>query len=215
MPDLKFEVEGAEARKHAASPMLVFKLRASNTEPEEQIQNVLLQCQIQLQVTRRQYNDDEKRRLRDLFGEPERWSETLRTMFWTQVAVNIPRFTGSTMVDLQVPCTFDFNVGAAKYFYGLEDGEVPLELLFSGTVFHAAGQGLQVSQIPWSKSAKFRLPIRVWQEMMDHYFPNSSWLRLRRDVFDRLYQYKIDGGIPTWEQAIENLLESVQEPAPQ
>ena len=154
-----------------------------------------------------------KRRLRDLFGEPDRWNETLRTMFWTQVGVNIPSFQQSTTVDLHVPCTFDFNVAATKYFYGLEDGEIPIELLFSGTVFHFTDDGLQVSQIPWSKATAYRLPVRVWQDMMDHYFPNSSWLRLRRDVFDRLYQYKIDGGIPTWEQTIENLLASAEEPA--
>lgn len=214
MPDLNFEIVGAQALKHAASPLLVFKLRASNSDQDERISNILLQCQIQLQVLKRQYTDDEKRRLRDLFGEPERWSETLRTMFWTQVGVNIPAFTGDTVVDLQVPCTFDFNVAATKYFYGLDDGEVPIEILFSGTVFHANDNGLQVTQIPWSKSTKYRLLVRVWQDMMDHYFPNSSWLRLRRDVFDRLYQYKIDNGIPTWELAIENLLTSVEEPAP-
>jgi hypothetical protein len=211
MPDLNFEVVGAEARTHAASPLLVFKMRASNSDPSERIQNVALQCQLQLQVMRRQYSEAEKRRLRDLFGEPARWSDTLRTMFWTRVNVNIPAFAGVKEFDLEVPCTFDFNIAATKLFYGLEDGDVPIELLFNGTIFHQPDDGLQVSQIPWSKSAKFRLPVRVWQDMMDHYFPNSCWLRLRRDVFDKLYQYKIDGGIPTWEQAIERLLANVEE----
>src|SRR6185295_14860823 len=113
----------------------------------------------------------------------------------------------SVLVDLPVACTFDFNVAAAKYFAGLDDGEVPLNLMFSGTIFYEpAGAALQVEQIPWDREAKYRLPVRVWQEMMNIYYPNLAWLALRRDVFDRLHLYKMVRGIPTWEQAIESLL---------
>jgi hypothetical protein len=173
----------------------------------EPIQTVALRCQIQIESPRRRYSAEEQEHLLDLFGEPERWGQTLRTMLWTHASVIVPPFEGSALVDLPVPCTFDFNVAAAKYFAGLEDGEVPLLLLFSGTIFYETQEGaLQVSQIPWEKETKYRLPVRVWQEMMDTYYPNSAWLCLRRDVFDRLYQYKMRGGIPTWEQALENLL---------
>ncbi len=121
----------------------------------------------------------------------------------------VPPFSGSTVVDLPVPCSFDFNVAATKYFYALEDGEVPLCLLFSGTIFYTAEDGfLQVSQIPWEKEATFRLPVSVWKEMIELYYPNSTWLRLGRDAFDRLYHYKSEHGIPTWEQAVERLLDS-------
>ena len=131
----------------------------------------------------------------------------MRGLLWTHANLNIPPFTGSTLVDLPVPCTFDFNVGATKYFEALEDGEVPLCLLFSGTVFHDGVDGaLQASPIPWEKEADFRLPVRVWREMMDHYYPNTAWLCLRRDVFDRINQLKMRRGIPTWEQALEYLL---------
>lgn len=44
--------------------------------------------------------------------------------------------------------------------------------------------------------------------MMEHYFPNSAWLRLRKDVFDQLYAYKAQQGLPTWEATLENLLQS-------
>lgn len=207
MPDLSFQVEGAEAVTYAASPQLALKLRLTNADPEEPIQTVALRCQLQLEVARRRYGPAEQERLRDLFGEPERWGQTLRTMLWTHAGAVVPPFDGTTVIDLPVPCTFDFNVAATKYFAGLEDGEVPLCLLFSGTVFYEAEDcGLQVAQIPWDREAKYRLPLRVWQEMMDHYYPNSAWLCLRRDVFDRLHQYKRRHGIPTWEQAIESLM---------
>ncbi|MGH9916047.1 MAG: DUF6084 family protein [Pyrinomonadaceae bacterium] len=162
---------------------------------------------MQIESTRRRYNTHEQERLLDLFGEPERWGQTLKTMLWTLTSVVIPPFTGSTIVDMPVPCTFDFNVAAAKYFAGLEDGEVPLILLFSGTVFYEDDEGaLQVSQISWEKEAKYRLPVQVWKEMMDIYYPNSAWLCLRRDVFDRLYRYKMQRGIPTWEQTLTSIL---------
>jgi hypothetical protein len=208
VPDLNFQIEGAEGVAHAAAPLLAFKLRVANAgDASEPIQTVALRCQIQIEAAHRRYSENEQERLLDLFGEPERWGQTLRTMLWTHASINVPPFVGSVLVDLPLTCTFDFNVAAAKYFAGLEDGEVPLLLLFSGTIFYEAEDGaLQVSQIPWEKEAKYRLPVRVWKEMMDIYYPNSAWLCLRRDVFDRLYRYKMRRGIPTWEQTLENLL---------
>ena len=211
MPDLDFQVHEAEAQPHAASPLLIFKLGIVNAEIEEPIHTVALRCQIQIEAPRRRYSAGEQERLRDLFGEPERWSQTLRTMLWTHASTVVTPFTGSTVVDLPVPCTFDFNVAATKYFAGLEDGEVPLCLQFSGTIFYEVDGALQVTQISWAKEAKYRLPVRVWQDMMDFYYPNSAWLSLRRDVFDRLYQYKVRRGIPTWEQALESILPAVEE----
>jgi hypothetical protein len=207
MPDLHFEVQAAEAQPFAASPLLIFKLGIANAEPGEPTHTVALRCQIQIEAPRRRYSAQDQERLRDLFGEPARWGQTLRTMLWTHTNVVVTPFTGSTVVDLPVPCTFDLNVAATKYFAGLEEGEVPLCLQFSGTIFYANEEGaLQVAQIPWSKEAKYRLPVKVWREMMDIYYPNSAWLCLRRDVVDRLYRYKARRGLPTWEQALESLL---------
>jgi hypothetical protein len=209
MPDLSFKVEGAEVAKFSASPQLAFKLRITNADPAETVHSVALRCQIQIEVTRRRYAAEEQENLRDLFGEPDRWSQTLRNLLWTHVNVNVPPFKGETVVELPVPCTFDFNVGATKYFHGLGDGEVHLCLMFSGTIFYAAeGEHLQVSPISWEKDARFKLPVKVWREMMDSYYPNSAWLCLRRDLFERLYEYKVRHGILTWEQALENMLQA-------
>jgi hypothetical protein len=209
MPDLGFRIEGAEVAKFSASPQIAFKLRITNVNPTETIHSVALRCQIQIEVTRRRYTAEEQAKLCDLFGEPDRWSQTLRNLLWTHVNVNVPPFKGETLVDLPIPCTFDFNVGATKYFHGLGDGEVHLCLLFSGTIFYAAeGEHLQVSPISWEKEARFKFPIKVWREMMDTYYPNSAWFCLRRDVFERLYEYKVRHGIPTWEQALENMLQA-------
>jgi hypothetical protein len=212
MPVLNFQIEGAESVPYSMAPTLGFKLRVNSADPEETIHSIALRCQIQIDTTRRHYNASEKDRLLDLFGEPERWGQTLRTMLWTHASTVVPPFVGSTLVDLPVPCTFDFNVAAAKYFAGLENGEVPLTMLFSGTIFYEADAGLQVTQIPWDKESTYRLPVSTWKEMIDIYYPNSAWLCLRRDVFDRLYQYKRERGLPTWEQALESILPPETEP---
>jgi len=207
VPELSFDVAGAEAVKFAAAPLLAFKLQITNAAEAEPVYSIALRCQIMIDATRRRYAGQETKRLLDLFGEPEMWSRTLKSMLWTFTNVNVPAFTESTLVELPVPCTYDFNVAATKYFYALEDGEIPLTLLFSGTVFYDAGDStLQVAQIPWEKEAVYRLPVNIWEEMMDHYYPNTAWLTLRRDVFDQLYQYKMRNGLPTWEQVLERLL---------
>jgi len=212
MPDLKFHVERAEVVPFAVAPQLALKLWVSNANAAEAIHTVVLRCQIQIEATRRRYSAEEQRGLRDLFGEPERWGQTLRTLLWTHTSAVVPAFIASTEIDLPVPCTFDFNVATTKYFSGLSEGEIPLCLQFSGTVFYATGDGpLQVMLIPWDKEVRFRLPVQVWKELMDNYYPNSAWLCLRRDVFERLHRYKVEHGIPTWEETLERVLSCTEE----
>jgi hypothetical protein len=208
MPELDFKVESAEAVTFSASPLLVFKLRVTQVSAAiVPIHAVVLRCQIRIEPTRRPYTARERERLLDLFDTPDRWGQTLRSMLWTHTTVMVPPFIENAVVDLPVPCTFDFNVAATKYFAALEENEVGLTLLFSGTVFHEGDdEALQVAQISWEKEASFRLPVSVWKTMMDHYYPNTAWLCLRRDVFDRLYEYKRIHRLPTWEQALDRLL---------
>jgi hypothetical protein len=190
--------------------MLALKLRIANRIAGEAIHTVALRAQIQIEASRRRYTAEEQRNMLDLFGEPERWSHTLRSLLWTHASVVVPGFAGETLTDLPVPCTFDFNVAATKYFAGLTSGEIPLRLMFSGTIFYAGEDGaLQVAPISWEQETTFRLAQKTWRDMMDSYYPNSAWLSLRKDMFDRLFQYKIQHGIPTWEQVLERLLERV------
>ena len=212
MPDLNFQVEGAEPVSFAAVPTITLKLRVENSRAGETIHTIALRAQIQIEATRRSYSEAEKNRLRDLYGEADRWSRTLRPLLWTHASTVIPSFSGATMADLQVPCSFDFNVAATKYFHAADQGEIPLNLLFSGTVFYAAGEsGLQVALISWDKEARFRLPAATWRSMMDEYYPNTRWLALNRESFERMYEYRMSNGLPTWEDAIERLLETAAE----
>jgi Family of unknown function (DUF6084) len=211
VPDLDFGIEGAEVLEYAAVPSLLFKLRVENLE-EEPVRSVSLNTQVRIAATQRHYDTAEQQRLLEVFGAPHRWGQTLRSLLWAHTTLQIPRFSGSTVVDMPIPCTYDMEVIGAKYFHALEDGEVPLEFLFSGTVFYAAEGGrLQIARISWEKETEFRLPVQLWKETMERYFPNSAWLRLRKDAFDRLYDYKVSRGFPTWEAAVESLLSTSEQ----
>ncbi len=205
-PDLHFLVTGAEVVPFAASPHLVFKLNVRQTGAALAIHAAILRCQIRIEPMKRRYNDIEEERLRDLFDRRNGPGKSPRSMLWTTTSVTLPSFDHNIAIELPVPCTFDFNVATTRYFHAVDGGEAPLTLLFSGTVFHeTTGGALQVSQLPCDKETTFRLPIRVWEEMMAQYYPNTAWLCLQRDAFDRLEDYKRRLGLPSWEAAIERL----------
>lgn len=209
MPDLDFTVESAEVLPYAAVPTILFRLGIGNAVEGEEVNSISLRTQIRISATGRRYGDAEQEKLRELFGEPHQWKDTLRSVLWTNTNTIVTGFSGGAVFEMPVTCTYDFDVVGTKYFAALEDGGIPLEFLFSGTVFYK-GQGgaLQAVQIPWDKEAKFRLPVAVWREMMGHYFPNSAWLRIRKDTFDRLYEYRSRNALLTWERTLESLLEA-------
>jgi hypothetical protein len=211
-PDVEFAVEKAEALQFGAAPHIIFKLRISNSTSAG-IHTIILRCQITLDVARRRYSPEEQQRITDLFGEPSRWGETLRPVLWANTSTIVPGFEQTTVTDLQVPCTFDFNVGSTKYFAGIESGDIPISFYFSGTIFYAGERNmLQVVQIPWEKETSFRMPVKVWREMMDTYYPNTVWVCLHRDTFDEFYAYKMKRGIPTFDQALIQAIEASKAP---
>ena len=212
MPDLQLTVEGAEVVQFAAAPLLAFKVRIVNIPNDEIIHTVALRAQIQIEVSRRKYDSNEQARLLDLFGEPDRWGQTLRSLLWTHASVVVPGFKGSGLADIPVACTFDFNVAATKYFHGVTGGDLPLCFQFSGTVFYMGEDGtLQVAPISWDKESKYRLPVKVWKDLMDAHYPNSAWLSLHRDTFEKLSQFKMREGIPTWDEALDRALAALPE----
>jgi hypothetical protein len=206
VPELGFTVLGCEPLRHAAAPSLRFSLAIDAQGAA--VRSVMLDVQLRIAATQRGYSEAEQAQLGDLFGEAHRWGDTLRNLLWTQATLVVPPFDGSTVVDLIVPCTYDFDVAAAKYLAGLRDGDIPLELLFSGTVFYVGAAGaIQINRISWNAEAAHRLPVRVWRETMDHYFPNAVWLRLHRDAFERLVAFRARNALTSWEAVVAALLE--------
>jgi hypothetical protein len=207
VPELSFAVEGAAPVEHAAVPTLRFGLRISAPEGRA-IRSVLLDTQIQIASRRRRYDAAAEERLFELFGAPAGWGSTLRTLPWTRTTSVVPPFTGSTLVDVLVPCSYDLHVVASRYFDALQDGDVPLEFLFSGTVFaDGPAGGLQATRISWESDAEFRFPVQVWKATMERYFGATAWLRLDKRAFDRLTAYKSRHALATWEDTVDALLE--------
>lgn len=206
-PELQFTVGDGGVLEHAAVPTLRFGLEIGTIGAAAEVRSVALSVEVRIAATRRRYEERERERLVALFGQPEEWGRNLRTLHWTALTVHVPPFTGTTEVELPITCTYDLEVAASRYFDALDEGEIPLEFLFSGTVFYAGADGrLQVGRIGWDKDCSYRLPVSAWRAMIDRYFPDSAWIRLRRPEFDRLVAYKARHTLPTWEQVFEKLL---------
>jgi hypothetical protein len=200
---LRFTCTGARAEPYAAAPSLQLDVQVRAEVP---VHTVALRTQIRIEPRRRRYTAAEEERLTDLFGEPSRWGETLNPLQMATVAAMVPGFTGSTTVQLAVPLTYDLDIAAAKYLHGLDDGEVPLLLLFSGTVFHGAPDAVRVGMVPWHEEAAYRLPVAVWRAAMDAHFPETGWVRLRRETVEALRAYRSEKVLPTWDDTVERLL---------
>ena len=205
MSNLVFECLDARPERFAAVPTLLLKLRIAETTGER-VHAIALRCQLRIEAQRRRYSAAEADDLLELFGETARWGDTLKPLHFTNLGLMVPGFAGSIEIDLPVPCTYDFEVTATKYFHALEEGEIPLLLLFSGTVFQKGETGFAVEQVPWHKEAAFRLPVSVWREVMDLYFPNSGWIRMRRETLDALQRFKARRAMTTWDQTLEALI---------
>ena len=204
-PALAFSVEEVVGATHVSAPTLLIRLRISSEE--RVIRSLGLNIQLRIEATARGYDDAAQARLLELFGEPERWGSTLRSLLWAQASMNVPAFDGETIIEVPVPCTYDFDVAASKYLDAVADGEIPIELLFSGTMFYAGSQGqLQTAMIPWDREAHFRMPAAVWHDAIDNAFPGSAWIRLDRDTFERLHAYRGASALPTWDAAVDQLL---------
>ena len=211
MADLVFGCTGATAERYAATPTLAFALTITESSGVP-VHAIALRCQIRIEPQRRRYSAAEARRLHDLFGDTSRWADTVKPIQLATVTTMVSSFTAVTEIELPVPCTYDLEVASGRYFAGLDDGTVPLLMLFSGTVFIATEQGYSVELVPWSAEASYRMPVTVWKELVDAHFPNSAWLRCSRETLDALSVYKAKNALPTFDATLNALLAATQSP---
>jgi hypothetical protein len=202
---MEFRVSSARAEPHSASPAVTFGLRVE--EPSRaRIHAVALAVQIRIEAGRRSHSPEEQAALQGVFGEPSRWSRTLRPLLWTEVSRVVPAFTGSCEVELAVGCSYDLEVAASQYLHALRGGGVPLLFLFRGTVFTESAGGFSVSMLPWDREASFELPVATWRAAVDAFFPDQGWLRLHRDVLDSLLAFKAARAHASWDAVMRDLL---------
>ncbi len=213
MSTYSFSVVDIFAEPYAATPQLTARLRIEETSGQT-IHAIALRSQVRIEPQRRRYDEADESGLRSLFGDRDRWVDTLKPFLWMQCNAMVQGFTGITEVDLTLPCTYDFDVVGSRYLHAVGEGTVPLAFLFSGTVFTKGTTGFGVQQVPWDCEADYQLPVSVWQQVMDFYFPNTGWIRLDHDVLGSLADYKSRHGLTTWEETVQALLSTeLSEPA--
>lgn len=204
LAQLRFGVEEIEPLVHAATPTLRFAVAIESDRP---VRSVLLDTQVRIAARRRAYEDAERDRLFAVFGAPSGWGTALQSLLWTRQTTVVPPFDGRVVAPLLVPCPYDLEVAAASYLAALGDGAVPLELLFSGSVFWTADDGrLQIERLSWEHEADCELPVATWRAAIDGHFPDAGWLRLRRDTLQRLAAYRARAAL-SWDEAVDALLE--------
>jgi Family of unknown function (DUF6084) len=205
MSNYEFSVVDIFAEPYAAAPQLTARLRIQETTGQT-IHAIALRCQVRIEPQRRRYEEADESGLRALFGERDRWAETLKPFLWMQSSAMVQGFTEITEVDLPLPCTYDFEITGSRYLHAVSDGTVPLALLFSGTVFTKGVNGFGVEQVPWDCEASYSLPVAVWQQMIESYYPNTGWIRLDHDVLTSLADFRSSHGLTTWEETLQALL---------
>ena len=205
MSSYEFVVVDVFAEAYAAAPQLTARLRIQETSGET-IHAIALRCQIRIEPQRRRYEEADETGLRALFGDRDRWVDTLKPFLWMQCNSMVQGFTGITEVDLALPCTYDFEVTGSRYLHAVGEGDIPIVFLFSGTVFTKGANGFGVVQVPWDCEASYQLPVQVWQQMIASYYPNTGWIRLDHDVLSELAAFRANHGLTTWEETVQELL---------
>jgi len=209
-PKPEFGVLDVQPVERAAAPTLNFRVKISDRSGRP-VYTVALTALITIEPSLRRYDDTERANLVELFGEPERWVSTTQNFRWAQMDGLVPAFTGSTEFDLELPCTYDLEVSSAKYFDGLQGGEVPVRLHFNGNLFYQAGGGkLQLLTIPWDCSVRYSMPVEVWRRMIDWHYPFRGWAPLDRETVQRLATRRTELGLPTFDAAVRELLDNAE-----
>jgi len=206
-PEPEFVITAAAHAAFAATPTMIFSATASDPSGFE-IQSIALTIQVMIDPARRGYEPETRARLAELFGAPASWAPATSGLAWARVATTVPSFAGSTTFAIEVPCTYDLEVAAAKYFYAVRDGEVPLSFHFNGNVFfHGAQDRLQVVPVAWSSTAKYRMPIAAWRAMIGEHYPGGGWIRLSDETLEALNERRAERGLPSFDACVRELLD--------
>jgi hypothetical protein len=208
--DLSFSVVESYPLPYALSPSLGVKIRVAETTGKR-VHTIALRAQVQIEPQKRRYTPGESETLSDLFGTVDRYGDTLKPMLWTHISTMVLGFTGEKEFEMQLPCSYDFEVAGNKYLAALKDGEIPIVFLFSGTMYTEGERGVAAEMLSWSCEAKHRLPLAVYRATMDAHFPNSAWIRLDRDVFAEIDRFRMSQGLPNFDQAITRLCDIAAE----
>jgi Family of unknown function (DUF6084) len=209
IPAPEFEITGAAHVPFAAAPTMRFEVVANEPQVIE-IQSIALTAQVMIDPARRGYDAETRERLAELFGPPASWAPSTSGLHWARVGASVPGFRGQTTFPVEVPCTYDLEVAAAKYFYALRDGQVPLSFHFNGNVFYrdlGPGHPLMVVPISWTCTAQYRMGLDVWRAMIAEHYPGGGWIRLDDRTLEALNARRASRGLASFDACLQELLE--------
>ncbi len=199
LTELVFDCIDVRADPYAAGPSLGFQLRIAETTGVR-VHAHRAAVPDQDRAERRRYTPGRGRaaqrpvrRHRALGGDPQAASVRQRRGDGAEL---YRRHRGRPVPSR---CSYDLEIAATSYFHALDEDDIPLLLLFSGTIFTRRQPASALRQVPWRKEATYRLPVTEWRATMDAFFPNSGWLRLRLDTLEALGAFKTARALPTWD----------------
>jgi hypothetical protein len=206
LPAPELTISGVEQEPHAAVPLLRFTGEVTDPSGRE-IYTIALSAQIHLDADRRAYSPDTRERLVDLFGEPERLPQTVGSMFLARVDTLVPSFQGTGPFALTVPFSGDVEIATTRYLASLRDGGIPITFHLNGSIlYRGEADRLQVTLVPWSTTAKYRLPVTTWRELMERRYAGSGFVRLQADTLEALRRRRTELGLPTLDATIAEAL---------
>jgi hypothetical protein len=201
-PAPELEVTAVAPAEGGATPALRFTVGVSD-ESGREVYTIALTAHVQIDADRRGYDPETRERLLDLFGEPERIPVTAGVVPIGRVETLVPSFSGSGTFELHVPVSGDLELAASRYLASLSGGTVPLTFLFNGSVFYCGERDrLQVTLVPWSSSARFRLPVSTWNGVLERRYGSSGFVRLGGETLEALRARRAALGLPTLEATI-------------
>ncbi|MCV7228510.1 DUF6084 family protein [Mycolicibacterium komossense] len=210
MTGVRFTVVDVAPEPYSVTPRLIARIDVA-ADGDDPVHAIALRAQVRIEPLRRPYSDDEAAGLTDMFGPRSRWSNTQRTFLWQHAAAMVQGFASRTEVVLPLDCTYDFEVTGSKYLHALRDGTIPLQFLFSGTIFTRGKTGFAVTQVPWDQESQYDVPVRIWRDLVHQHYPNSGWVRLGHDTIAALAEYKSVKGMLDIDEAVTSLLDGVRE----
>lgn len=207
IPATEFSISAVEADPFAATPLLRFVVDVTDSS-EREIYTIALAAQVQIDAHRRSYDPETRERLHDLFGEPERIHHTAGALQVGRVETLVPSFCGTGSFTLAVPLSGDVELAVTRYLASLRDGTVPLTFFFSGSIFYCGEEDrLQVTLVPWSCEARYRLRLATWSDLIERRYASSGFVRVQADTLDALRARRIKGGLPTFDATIRDALQ--------
>ncbi|MBV8637825.1 MAG: hypothetical protein JO322_07040 [Candidatus Eremiobacteraeota bacterium] len=203
MSDLGFSVIDARAKQNAASPTIAFRLHIASERP---VDAIVLRAELRIEPQWRTYDREAQVLLGELFGTPDRWQTTLRTFAWADVTLVVPGFARETDAEITVPCTYDFDVAATRFFDTVHSGEIPVRFLFSGAVYRDRGSSFSTERVAWNSECSYRMPVSVWHDAMRACYGSDALIRIKRETLEELRRYRALSGATTWDELLVRLL---------